>query len=215
MITSESIKEISAALLEAQKSMVAVSKDSQNPFFSSTYADLESVINAIKEPLNNAGIVFLQTIDHFDDLTILETRLLHKSGEWISSHTPIVVKDKNNPQAMGSGITYSKRYALQAICGLPTTDDDGEAAMGRKKESPKEPQKEPSKEKEFKNKLPTQNVKIQELMSDKGRKYIHSQPSPDAAVEAISKKYLLDEDAINLIKISWTEEETKQFNKEF
>jgi hypothetical protein len=131
MKTSESIKEIVSALLEAQKSFDTVKKDSNNPFFKSKYADLTSVINEVKDKLNNVGIVFIQGVDMVEQGPVVETMLLHTSGEFISSRTPVFCKKPDDPQALGSGITYSKRYALQAILGLPTADDDGESAMNR------------------------------------------------------------------------------------
>ena len=55
----------------------------------------------------------------------VETTLLHTDGEFISTITPVYCKEPNNPQAFGSGVTYTKRYALQAFLGIPTEDDDG------------------------------------------------------------------------------------------
>ena len=124
MITSPSIVKISGALLKAQKSIKSVTKDASNPFFKSKYADLASVINACKEELNAEGITFLQPVDGMN----VETLLLHESGEYISAQTPIVCKSQNNPQDLGSAITYARRYGLQSMIGLPAIDDDGEGA---------------------------------------------------------------------------------------
>lgn len=141
MNKSESIGEIAKALLATQKIIGAAAKKSKNPFFKSAYADLSEVIDTVKEPLNANGITFLQIIDEGEHGAVVETTLLHESGEYISGRTPVFVvtkRDKSgnielhDPQALGSGITYSKRYGLQAICGLPTEDDDGEKAMSRK-----------------------------------------------------------------------------------
>ena len=133
MKTSQSIKEISSAFLNAQKEIGAASKSAKNPFFKSKYADLNEVIETIKEPLNSNDISFLQTVDIVSDTqaSVINTILLHKSGEFISAETPIIYKNASDPQSYGAGITYAKRYALAAICGLPTEDDDGETAMGR------------------------------------------------------------------------------------
>lgn len=136
---SETIKELAEALLKAQKEISKAYKTATNPFFKSSYADLTSVISAVKEPLNENGITFLQAIDATEGgQPVIETILLHESGQYLSSRTPVFCSKPNDPQAFGSGVTYSKRYALQAMMGLPTTDDDGEKAMARnKKPAPK------------------------------------------------------------------------------
>ena len=132
MKQSRSLQNLAQALLKAQSKIENAKKSSKNPFFKSKYADLSEVIDAIKEPLNNNGISFLQIVDREPDgSAVVETTLLHESGEFISGRTPVFCAKPNDPQALGSGITYSKRYGLQAICGLPTEDDDGEAAMSR------------------------------------------------------------------------------------
>lgn len=128
MRTSESIKHIAPALLAAQKQMTFAAKDSKNPHFKSTYAGLPQVIDAIKSPLNDNGITFIQTptIPEVDDVRlVLVTRLLHESGEWIED-TAICPMPKQDPQGLGSAMTYLRRYSLAAICGLYQDDDDGE-----------------------------------------------------------------------------------------
>jgi hypothetical protein len=144
---SKNITLLAVALLKAQKEMGAALKDAKNPFFKSSYADLKAVIDAIKEPLNNNGVTFLQAVDRGEAQPSIETILLHESGQFISSRTPVFCAKPNDPQAFGSGITYSKRYALQAMLGLPTKDDDGEAAMGRKAQ--KQTSKPKSKQKDI------------------------------------------------------------------
>lgn len=124
MKSSTEIKIITEAFLRAQKKIESVIKDSTNSFFKSKYADLTSVIDACKDKLNAEGIVILQPID---GMTV-ETVLIHVSGEWFSSSTPIICKEENNPQALGSAITYTKRYALQSMILLPAEDDDGNRA---------------------------------------------------------------------------------------
>ena len=130
MNSSESIKNLSAALVKAQASMGGAVKDSKNPFFKSSYADLTSVIMAIKEPFSKAGIAYTQFPTNDENRVGVVTRLMHESGEWLeTSYTlPLV---KNDPQSAGSAITYARRYALQSIAGIPTADDDAESAMLR------------------------------------------------------------------------------------
>lgn len=128
MKTSESIAKISQALLNAQKKIKSVTKEADNPYFKSKYADLASVINACKEELNSEGITVLQPVDEM----FVETILVHSSGEFMSARTPIVCKSQNNPQDLGSAITYARRYGIQSMIFLPAVDDDAELATEHK-----------------------------------------------------------------------------------
>jgi hypothetical protein len=130
---SETLSKLATALVKAQAEIKFAAKDSSNPFFKSKYADLPAVIEAVKPALNKHGISFLQIVT----LDGVETMLLHESGEFISGVTPVVTAKANDPQALGSAISYAKRYGLQAIVGVPAdVDDDGESAMGRTKNIP-------------------------------------------------------------------------------
>lgn len=121
--------EISKAVLLAQKSLGAVTKSGDNPFYHSKYATLTDVIKLIKNIFNEAGIVILQPVDG----DYIRTILLHaETGEFLSSKTRIVISKKDDPQAYGSAITYARRYALQSFLLIPTEDDDAESAMNRK-----------------------------------------------------------------------------------
>ena len=128
MKTSDSIVNIAQALLKAQRAITFAVKDSKNPHFKSTYADLASVIGACKTALNESGIVFMQMPSPSEPGTIaLTTRLLHSSGEWIED-TATCPLQKSDPQGYGSANTYLRRYALAAAVGLYQDDDDGNAA---------------------------------------------------------------------------------------
>jgi len=139
MNKSESISNLALALNKVQASMGKAKKSSNNPFFKSRYADLSSVWEACGEALAENDLCISQMpCESFDGFAGLETILMHKSGEWISSvmHMPL---SKRDPQGLGSAITYARRYALAAIVGVTQEDDDGEAAMGRnEKHSKKE-----------------------------------------------------------------------------
>ena len=127
MNKSESIKNLAMALNKAQAEMGGAAKDANNPFFKSKYADLGSVIRAIKEPFASNGLSYSQFPISEADTVGVDTILMHSSGEWIESRLllPMV---KADPQKAGSAITYARRYALQAIAGIPSEDDDGNAA---------------------------------------------------------------------------------------
>lgn len=130
MNTSENINELADALCKAQSQMVGAVKESNNPFFKKNYADLGSVIKAIKEPFSQNGLSYTQFPFTTDNGAGVCTRLMHKSGQWLEMEyvLPTVKKD---PQSFGSAITYARRYALQSIAGIPVKDDDAELAMDR------------------------------------------------------------------------------------
>lgn len=131
MYCSQSVKEISKALVLAQSEMGSAKKDAKNPFFKSTYADLNAIREACIPVLNKHGISVLQPTSIHDGKSVIETVLLHDSGEFVASMIEIVAAKANDPQAQGSAISYARRYALKSILNIGDTDDDGEAAMSR------------------------------------------------------------------------------------
>lgn len=141
MNASQTVTKIALALLKAQRKMGSASKDAKNPFFKSKYADYGSVLEVVKEPLNEEGIVILQPHCTHEGKTYVETVLMHESGEWVSSATEVVCAKQNDAQAMGSAITYARRYNLQSLLSIPTADDDGESTMNREKPQQTQPVK--------------------------------------------------------------------------
>lgn len=132
MKTSQSIVNLSKALLKAQNQMGAAKKDAKNPFFKSTYADLPTVMEVVKLPLNEAGIIVLQPASYHDGKNFISTTLVHaESGEWMQSETEVVSAKLNDPQAFGAAQTYARRFGLQAMLFIPAEDDDGNTASGR------------------------------------------------------------------------------------
>lgn len=125
---SEQINELITALAVAQSQIKGAKKDSKNPYFKSDYADLTSTWEAAREPLTKNGLAVVQTMEYRDEKTILVTTLAHKSGQWIKSFLPLTVM-KNDPQGVGSAITYARRYALASILNICPFDDDAEAAQ--------------------------------------------------------------------------------------
>ncbi len=125
---SSSISLLAGALVKAQHALKPAIKDSANPFFKSKYADLGSVWDACRDALQVNGL----SVDQFPGFTdagaaLLTTILLHESGEWIAG-TAGAPLNKADAQSMGSAITYLRRYALAAVVGVVTEDDDGNAA---------------------------------------------------------------------------------------
>jgi hypothetical protein len=128
MNKSESIKELATALNKAQAEMSGAKKKETNPFFKKKYADMNSVVDAVRVPFCDNGLSYSQFPLFENGCVGVETILMHESGEWISSvlMLPMV---KQDPQAAGSAITYARRYSLQSIAGIPSEDDDGNSTV--------------------------------------------------------------------------------------
>ncbi len=136
MNTSENISELAAALAKAQSEMKNAIAGADNPFFKSKYAELSVVRDAVTPALTKNGIAVTQMTDIGEGVLVVCTRLIHSSGQWIESRYPIT-NDTNKPQAMGSAMTYARRYSLSAICGISSEkDDDGNAANEHGKTAP-------------------------------------------------------------------------------
>lgn len=128
------MKSINSALLEAQKNIGAATKGTANPFFKSSYADLATVMEVVKEPLNSAGLSITQEVgftSYGDSLVdTLTTTIRGEDGQSISSMARI--PPTKDIQKFGAAISYMKRYALQALLFVPTEDDDGNSVTGKK-----------------------------------------------------------------------------------
>ena len=132
MAEKKGIESFDDAMLAFQQLAVSAVKDGKNPHFKSTYSTLEDVIAAARQA-NQFGLYFMQPLDIVtigdQVVQIVRTEIVFaKNGDKRTSICPIRSKDNQDPQKMGSGITYAKRYSLQAAFGLPSEDDDGNAA---------------------------------------------------------------------------------------
>lgn len=123
MNKSESITELAKALSNFQGKMTAVKKDATNPFYKSKYATLDTIWETIRTLLAENGLSVAQTMDYYNDKSTLQTTLYHTSGEWISG-TQLVNPVKDDPQSLGSAISYARRYSLSAILGIVADEDD-------------------------------------------------------------------------------------------
>jgi len=110
-------------------------KAASNPYFKAKYATFESLIEASRPALVANGLAVSQGSDFIDGRVVVTTMLIHASGEWLQTSVSLrPVKD--DPQAVGSAITYGRRYGYQAIVGLAQADhdDDGNHASGKSEE---------------------------------------------------------------------------------
>jgi hypothetical protein len=131
MNTSNEIDKITGALLAAQKVIGGVIKDKVGKIqtksggsYEYMYSNLASVLDEVKGPLNDNGILIVQAPSADTNGVTVTTRLIHESGQWIEEalYMPVSI---STPQGFGSAITYCRRYSLQSIVGLKAEDDDG------------------------------------------------------------------------------------------
>jgi hypothetical protein len=118
--------------------MVVAKRASENPFFHSSYADLASVWKAIQKPMTDNGLCFSQRVWRDGEMVLVATDLMHVSGEYMRSDVSLRIpqvlnkdgKFQEDPQKLGSVVTYLRRYSLAAIVGLAVEgeDDDAEGA---------------------------------------------------------------------------------------
>jgi hypothetical protein len=119
---------IATAFVQAQKAFGPALKSSTNPHFRSRYADLSACVEAVIDALNQHGIALTQQTSECADGVIVETVMIHESGESITSGKLHVPATKQDAQGYGSALTYARRYSLMAACGIAPEDDDGNAA---------------------------------------------------------------------------------------
>lgn len=129
MEKSESVKELFVALTKFRKSLKQPLKDAQNPFFKKNYVPLENVVETIDKAIVDTGLSYLQEIAE----NRVNTIITHESGQYLIIGGSEVKPVKPDPQALGSAITYAKRYSLCCAFGITSDeDDDGNAASGGK-----------------------------------------------------------------------------------
>lgn len=123
------LTKLAPALVKAQAEMKNASLNKTNPHFKSRYADLAEIRDTVMPVLAKHGLAVVQFTQVGSTGFFLVTRLLHESGEFLDSRYPLP-EDVTKPQAMGSAITYARRYMLAAICGITAEeDDDGNSAQ--------------------------------------------------------------------------------------
>lgn len=135
MKTSDQLGDIFTALSKAQAEFKVALRDSSNPFFKSNYADFQSVVEAVRPALAKHGLAFIQMPSVAENGTTLITRITHSTGQWFECAMPVKTT-KDDAQALGAAITYTRRYALQAALGIVASDedDDAEKTMDREKQ---------------------------------------------------------------------------------
>jgi hypothetical protein len=139
---SEQINELASAMSKCQAKVGIAHRNKANPFFSSKYADLESVVDAFREPMSDNGLSLIQFPSFKDGWVYLTSILMHQSGQFVRATMgarPVLNFDKKankyeefpSPQSLGSCIKYLRRYTQESIFNVPTTDDDGNDASNK------------------------------------------------------------------------------------
>ena len=128
MKMSEEIGQLAGALAKAQGAIQDATKNAQNPFFKSKYADLSSVRNTIKDPLSENELALTQFPTVGQNGVSVETMLLHSSGQFMVASTWVPIA-KADAHGIGSALTYARRYGIMSLLCLATEDDDGNAAV--------------------------------------------------------------------------------------
>lgn len=131
--TSDSCGKLVPALVAALAKIEAARKGAENLHLKNRYADLASVLEAARPPLAEHGLAILQPASTVREdgqwIVVVTTTILHESGEWIESTLRIPSIDAR-AQAIGSAMTYGRRYSLTSMLGMRAEDDDGNAASG-------------------------------------------------------------------------------------
>tara|TARA_R110002020_G_scaffold258098_1_gene471774 strand:+ start:135 stop:638 length:504 start_codon:yes stop_codon:yes gene_type:complete len=123
---SPEIDKLAEALAKAQSEMEGAKKESTNPFFKSSYADLHAVIKSAFPHLSKHGLSVSQGNEMIMGAVCITTTLMHSSGQWLRSKVKLPV-EKKTAQGIGAAITYGRRYGLSAIVGIAQYDDDAQS----------------------------------------------------------------------------------------
>lgn len=124
------MKELYKKLLNVQKEVGAIAKDSTNPFFKSSYFDINGLLTELKPVLNKEGLIVMQPLTNIDGKLALETLIIDaESGDQIKSIA--ILPENTDPQKMGGIVTYFRRYSLQSFFLLQAEDDDANGASGK------------------------------------------------------------------------------------
>jgi hypothetical protein len=125
MTTSDSIAAIAPALIKAQGQMVGITKEGKNPAFRSKYITLDSILDTVRPILTSNGLMLTQGTVATDSTAAVtvEARIIHTSGEWISTTVTIPVT-KQDAHGLGSALTYGRRYSVSALLAISADEDD-------------------------------------------------------------------------------------------
>lgn len=137
-VQSERIDKLAPALIALQADLPTVKREARNPYFNNRYATLGSIIEATRDLLRKHGFAICSTFSQpAGDSVPIHTRLLHSSGQWIQSNLHMPLGKAPSPQAVGSAITYGRRYGICAVLNIALDDDDDGNAAQKSAERPR------------------------------------------------------------------------------
>lgn len=119
------MKTLLEKLAKVKSEIGKISKDSTNPFFKSKYFDVNSLLEHVEPLLQKNGLVLLQPIKEGYVFTEI-----HEVESGLKIESSLKLPELNDPQKLGSAITYYRRYSLQSLLGLQAEDDDANKASG-------------------------------------------------------------------------------------
>ena len=135
MENNKDLKELINALVKTQLEIKPPIKDKINPRFKSGYSSLDAIYDACRLPLARNGLTLAHSVGYHENKLTLKTTLYHVSGGMIENFIPLYVENQHS-QGFASALTYSRRYAVTSLLGLPSDDDDdGEEATRQASEA--------------------------------------------------------------------------------
>jgi hypothetical protein len=152
MRCSPTIAALTVALAKAQGQFPAIGKDKTariatktGAAYSYTYADLATILAAVRKPLADNALALLQPV-HVNGRSVSVTTIVaHGSGQWVADELTMPIGDPSDARSVASAITYSRRYALLSLLALAPAeeDDDADAATTRPAPPPARPTRTP------------------------------------------------------------------------
>lgn len=191
MNRSESITSLAKALAQFQGEIKNPNNTADNPFFKSKYAPLSDILNLVRPILSKHGLSIVQAPTGDGEHIIIYTTLLHSSGEFMEFPPLTLRTDKATAQGAGSAITYGRRYAISAILGISSEDDDdgnhAEVKQDTKKKT--EPKAESKDDEKLYNQMfeLVKVKKMQEQVIDFIRSNFNKSSSKEMTLEEITK----------------------------
>lgn len=121
--------------------------------FSYNYADLASILESVLPILSAQGLAVVQTTDTAPDGVVVVTTLCHSSGQWIRGRLGVKC-GTGDAKAIGSAITYARRYALSAIIGVASEEDDDGVASNPRGEARESREERPARRQQSEGRRP-------------------------------------------------------------
>lgn len=118
-------------LLNVQRELGAIQKDSTNPYFKSKYFDINALLAHVKPVLNKHGLVIIQALTNINGKSALDTQIIDSENGKMFRPEPVILPECADAQKFGSAITYFRRYAIQTLLALEAEDDDANVATNK------------------------------------------------------------------------------------